>query len=184
VGSGQPFADQGPFDAFATRTAGGPPATDTRFTAPAPAAPSPGQPAYGQPDFGQSTYGQPTYGQPAPGQPIPRQPGGEAEQPVPQIRNGRVLLAVLCAAVLLLVVPLGIVWLATRSSAPSFDVGSCVSKSGSEAVAADCSADGAFTVVSKVDNQSKCTNPPGQPYVVVADGGRENVLCLRPAAGR
>jgi hypothetical protein len=95
-----------------------------------------------------------------------------------------VLLAVLCAAVLLLVVPLGIVWLATRSSGPSFDVGSCVRRSGSEAVAAQCTDSGAFTVVSKVDNQSKCTDPPGQPYVVVAEGGKDKVLCLRPAAGR
>jgi hypothetical protein len=107
--------------------------------------------------------------------------GAEAEQPVPQVRNGRVLLAVLCAAVLLLVVPLGIVWLATRSSGPSFEVGSCVRRSGSEAVAAECDESGAFTVVSKVDSQDKCTDPPGQPYVVIADGGKESVLCLRPA---
>jgi hypothetical protein len=126
----------------------------------APFAPPPAAPAT-------STYGQ---------------PAGEPEQPTPQIRNGRVLLAVLCAAVLLLVVPLGIVWLATRSSDPSFEVGSCVSRSGSEAVSADCTDSGAFTVVSKVDNQDKCTDPPGQPYVVVADGGKDSVLCLRPAA--
>ena len=107
----------------------------------------------------------------------------EGEQPVPQIRNGRVLLAVLCAAVLLLVVPLGIVWLATRSSSPSFEVGSCVRRSGSEAIAAQCSDSGAFTVVAKVDSKEKCTDPPGQPYVVVADSGKEDVLCLRPAAG-
>jgi hypothetical protein len=95
-----------------------------------------------------------------------------------------VLLAVLCAAVLLLVVPLGIVWLATRSSGPSFDVGSCVRRSGSEAVATECTSADAFTVVKKVDNQDKCTDPPGQPYVVVADGGKDNVLCLRPVPGR
>jgi hypothetical protein len=93
------------------------------------------------------------------------------------------LLAVLCAAVLLLVVPLGIVWLATRSSTPSFEVGSCVRRSGSEAVVAECGESGAFTVVSRVDNQDKCTDPPGQPYVVIADGGRDGVLCLRPVAG-
>jgi hypothetical protein len=102
---------------------------------------------------------------------------------VPQIRNGRVLLAVLCAAVLLLVVPLGIVWLVTRSGGPSFDVGSCVRRSGSEAVVAQCGDSGAYTVVAKVDNQDKCTDPAGQPFVVVAGGGKGNVLCLRPATG-
>jgi hypothetical protein len=112
------------------------------------------------------------------------EPGGEAEQATPHIRNGRVLLAVLCAAVLLLVVPLGVVWLATRSSGTSFDVGSCIRRSGSEAVSAQCSDSDAFTVVAKVDNQDKCTDPPGQPYVVITDGGKNNVLCLRPAAGK
>jgi hypothetical protein len=85
--------------------------------------------------------------------------------------------------VLLLVVPLGIVWLATRSSGPSFEVGSCVRRSGSEAIAAQCGDSGAFTVVAKVDSKEKCTDPPGQPYVVVADSGKEDVLCLRPATG-
>jgi hypothetical protein len=111
-------------------------------------------------------------------------PEAEPETPpVPQIRNGRVLLAVLAAAALLLIVPLGIVWLTTRSSAPSFEVGSCVRRSGSEAVAAQCTDSGAFTVVSKVDAGTKCTNPPGQPYVVVAaNGGKDQVLCLKPVS--
>jgi hypothetical protein len=153
-----PVGDPVPFDAFRVTSApsgGPPPAPGVGFREPpqAPTAPRPG----------------------------PGQLGGEAEQPAPQIRNGRVLLAVLCAAVLLLVVPLGIVWLLTRSSGPSFDVGSCVRRSGSEAVAAQCSDSDAYTVVAKVDNQTKCTDPPGQPYVVVSDGSKNNVLCLRPA---
>jgi hypothetical protein len=163
MGPGQPPADLPPFDAFRTNAPGSPgPAPGVGFAEPAqpPFAPPPAAPA-------PTTYGK---------------PAGEPEQPTPQIRNGRVLLAVLCAAVLLLVVPLGIVWLATRSSDPSFDVGSCVRRSGSEAVAAECTDADAFTVVSKVDNQDKCTDPPGQPFVVIADGGKDSVLCLRPAA--
>jgi hypothetical protein len=110
-----------------------------------------------------------------------RQDAEPETPPTPQIRNGRVLLAVLAAAALLLVVPLGIVWLTTRSAAPSFEVGSCVRHSGAEAVAAQCTETGAFTVVSKVDSSSKCINPPGQPYVVVAaNGGKDQVLCLKP----
>jgi hypothetical protein len=94
-----------------------------------------------------------------------------------------VLLAVLAAAALLLIVPLGIVWLTTRSTGPSFEVGSCVRKSGNEAVAAQCTETGAFTVVSKVDSGSKCTDPAGQPYVVVAgDGGKDQILCLKPVS--
>jgi hypothetical protein len=171
-GPGQPFPDQSAFDAFGP-ISGGSPAAQAGYGVPAPAPLSahPGQPG------GSGHPGQPG------GSGHPGQPGGEAEH-APQIRNGRVLLAVLCAAVLLLVVPLGIVWLATRSSGPSFDVGSCVRRSGTEAVAADCSAADAFTVVKKVDNQDKCTDPPGQPFVVVTDGGKDNVLCLRPAASR
>jgi hypothetical protein len=160
---GQRPADLPPFDAFRTNAPGSPgPAPGVGFAEPA-------QPHFAPPPAAPAPT---TYGQPA----------GEPEPPAPQIRNGRVLLAVLCAAVLLLVVPLGIVWLATRSSDPSFDVGSCVRRSGSEAVAAECTDADAFTVVSKVDNQDKCTDPPGQPFVVIADGGEDSVLCLRPAA--
>jgi hypothetical protein len=133
--------------------------------------PEPAQPPFGQPH---ATPAPATYGKPA----------GESEPPAPQIRNGRVLLAVLCAAVLLLVVPLGIVWLATRSSDPSFEIGSCVRRSGDKAVAADCTASDAFTVVSRVDTHDKCTDPPGQPFVVVGDEGDDSVLCLRPATSK
>jgi len=159
MGFRPPLGDLPPFDAFGVNSPG-----------------SPGQ-APG------TTYGEPASTTSAPPAAAAAPPAGE-EQPTPQVRNGRVLLAVLCAAVLLLVVPLGIVWLATRSSDVSFEVGSCVRQSGSGAVAADCDDANAYVVVSKVDNQEKCTNPPNQPYVVIDDGGKDNVLCLRPANGK
>jgi hypothetical protein len=101
--------------------------------------------------------------------------------PTPHVRSGWVLLAVLAAAVLLLVVPLGIVWLATRPDAPTIEVGQCVKQSGSEAVPAACSAPGAFTVVAKVDSPAQCPENQ-QPYAEMSvAGGTKQVFCLRPA---
>jgi hypothetical protein len=111
--------------------------------------------------------------------------GASAEpEPVPQVRNGRVLLAVLSGAALLLVLPFLIVWMATRNSAdPGFDVGSCVKESGSTAVAVDCADGGAFRVVSKVADKAECPDR-NQPSLLMPDSnGRDRVLCLRPAAG-
>jgi hypothetical protein len=100
-------------------------------------------------------------------------------------RNGRVLAMVLVAAVLILAVPLGLVWLLSGGSDSAFDpeVGSCVKQSGNGAVAAQCSDASAFTVVSKVDSKAKCEDQ-SQPHIVIAgDGGKDQVLCLKPAAG-
>ncbi|WP_173077808.1 LppU/SCO3897 family protein [Phytohabitans rumicis] len=112
-------------------------------------------------------------------------PAKPESEPVPQVRNGRVLIMVLAAAALLLIVPLGIVWLLTRGSDPSFnpEVGSCVKQSGTTgAVAAQCTEANAFKVVSKVDEAKQCTDQ-SQPHVVIAgDGGKDQVLCLAPAA--
>ncbi len=178
--------DQTPFDAFRLKSSPTSAQVPGSAQVPVPAAASVQVPApaaggiYGAP-VQPPTAAAPmpmTMPEPAP-MPEQKQPSAE-EPPVPRVRSGRVLLAVLCAAVLLLVVPLGIVWLATRPSGPTFDVGSCLRKSGNEAVAAQCS-DDAFKVVSKVDNKNKCT--PGQPYVTIGDGGKDNILCLRPVAG-
>jgi hypothetical protein len=108
------------------------------------------------------------------------------EQPAPKVRNGRVLLAVLVVAVLLLVIPLGALWLLGKTGgAAPFNpaVGACVKNSGNQAVPANCSDPGAFTVVSKVASKDKCADP-AQPHLVVpASVGKEQVLCLRPATG-
>jgi hypothetical protein len=110
------------------------------------------------------------------------EPAREAK-PAPQVRNGWVLLAVLTAAVLLVALPLGIVWLATRPSESAFNVepGNCVKQEGKRAVKAGCGDPDAFTVVSKVDSKDKCADPTQPHIVVAAGGGREQVLCLKPA---
>jgi collagen type III alpha len=102
----------------------------------------------------------------------------------PQVRSGRVLVAVIAAAVLLLVVPLGIVWLVTRPAPPTFEVGECVRQSGTAAVEASCADGGAYRIVAKTDSADRCEDIR-QPYAVLpARGGKEQVLCLQPAAGQ
>jgi hypothetical protein len=106
----------------------------------------------------------------------------EAE-PTPQVRNGRVLAAVITGAVLLLVLPFAVIWgfMAAWGNDPGFDVGSCVKQSGTRAEAADCGDVGAFEVVSKVANESECPDP-NQPAAILPDNeGRDRVLCLKPA---
>jgi hypothetical protein len=108
-----------------------------------------------------------------------------AEQPTPKVRNGRVLMAVLTAAVLILVVPLGALWALGKlggSDKPAFNpaVGSCVKQSGEGAVAANCDEQGAFKVVSKVDDKAKCTDA-SQPRVELPGNSATRVLCLGPA---
>ncbi|MEV1288344.1 hypothetical protein [Micromonospora sp. NPDC049679] len=104
-------------------------------------------------------------------------------EPVPQVRNGRVLLAVLAVAVLLLVVPLGIVWLVTQPADGGFNpkVGDCVQQAGQNAKPVDCASQGAYSIVSKVDTKEQCPDP-GQPHVIVEGNGKDQVLCLKDAA--
>ncbi|MFI5836999.1 hypothetical protein ACIA5A_25295 [Micromonospora sp. NPDC051300] len=110
----------------------------------------------------------------------------QTEAPAPKVRNGRVLAAVLVAAVLILAVPLGLLALLGKINGEDkpagFDpaVGSCIKQSGSTAVATDCGQQGAFTIVSKVDNKDKCADL-SQPTVVLQGGGTNRVLCLKPA---
>ncbi|PGH44119.1 hypothetical protein COO58_06495 [Micromonospora sp. WMMA1996] len=109
----------------------------------------------------------------------------KTEAPTPKVRNGRVLAAVLVAAVLILAVPLGLLTLLGKvgdDKPAGFDpaVGSCIKQSGQSAVAADCGEQGAFTVVSKVDNKDKCADL-SQPTVDLQGGGINRVLCLKPA---
>ncbi|BCL14976.1 LppU/SCO3897 family protein [Micromonospora sagamiensis] len=108
-----------------------------------------------------------------------------AEQPTPKVRNGRVLMAVLTAAVLILVVPLGALWALGKlggSDAPAFNpaVGTCVKQSGEGAVAANCGDQGAYKIISKVDDKAKCTDQT-QPRVELPGSAANRVLCLGPA---
>ncbi|MCM0678426.1 hypothetical protein NCC78_27675, partial [Micromonospora phytophila] len=110
----------------------------------------------------------------------------KTEAPIPKVRNGRVLAAVLVAAVLILAIPLGLLTLLGKvgdpDEAPAFDpaVGTCVKQSGEGPATADCGEAGAFTVVSKVDAKEKCADP-AQPHVVLPGEGTNRVLCLKPA---
>lgn len=107
----------------------------------------------------------------------------EEPPPTPQVRNGKVLLLVLTAAALLLAVPLGTLWLLGKVGQPGFnpDIGSCVRNSNDQPVAAACDEEGAYSVVSKVDDPQKCPDP-AQPHVTLSRGGSERVLCLKPAS--
>ena len=107
------------------------------------------------------------------------------EPPAPKVRNGRVLAAVLVAAVLILAVPLGLLMLLGKVGAdetPAFDpaVGSCVKRSGDSAAAATCGEAGSFTVVSKVATKEKCADP-AQPYISLPGDVQNKVLCLKPS---
>ncbi|MEV0733255.1 hypothetical protein [Polymorphospora sp. NPDC050346] len=150
-------------------------------------------------------YGQPlaAAGQPGPGAPQdwqeqdrfnsfrpdagaeakPQQPAAEpAAEPVPQVRNGRVLIAVLAAAVLLVAIPLGLVWLLKPSDeAFNPNVGDCVVQSGDRPTSANCGDDGAFKVVSKVGTLQECANQQQWIDVPAAGDQGQQVLCLEPA---
>ncbi|MDG4794824.1 hypothetical protein [Micromonospora sp. WMMD1082] len=109
------------------------------------------------------------------------------ENPVPKVRNGRVLAAVLVAAVLILAIPLGLLMLlgmvGGSDEAGGFDppIGSCVKRSGESAVAAaDCAEADAFTVVSKVESKDKCPDP-AMPHVDLRGATANPVLCLKQA---
>lgn len=113
------------------------------------------------------------------------EPAEASDAPPKRERNGRVLLLTILAALLVLGIPLGILTLIGKigggSAAFNPAVGECVKQSGTSAVAADCSEPGAHTVVSKVDDASKCEDP-NQPYVALSGGNsKERVLCLGPA---
>jgi hypothetical protein len=111
-----------------------------------------------------------------------------AEAPAPKVRNGRVLAAVLVAAVLILAIPLGLLMLlgmvGGSDEAGGFDppVGSCVKRSGNTAVAAECTEAEAFTVVSKVESKDKCPDP-AMPHVDLRGATANPVLCLKQATG-
>jgi hypothetical protein len=91
---------------------------------------------------------------------------------------------VLTAAVLLLAIPLGTLWVIGRGSAPAFNpaVGQCVKQSGDQAVGVACTEPGSFTVVSKVGSEAECADQSLPRVVIPAGNGGKQVLCLRPTA--
>jgi hypothetical protein len=108
----------------------------------------------------------------------------QAAKPEPKERNLRVFVLVVIAALLILVVPLGAVYAFTRGS-DTFtpEVGSCVKQSGpTDAVKAECNEPNAFRVESKEDSGEKCADQTQPRIEIAGDGGRVQVLCLKPAA--
>ncbi|MFD2764002.1 LppU/SCO3897 family protein [Micromonospora eburnea] len=111
----------------------------------------------------------------------------QAEAPTPKVRNGRVLIAVLVAAVLILAIPLGLLTLLGKIGGDDNEpapfnpaVGSCVKQSGNSAAKADCAEPGAFKVVSKAEGKDKCADP-AQPSVELQGVEGNRWLCLKPA---
>lgn len=157
----------------------------------APMSPAPGSPP-------------PGFGPAAPGQPgdwtqedqeeqskfdsfKPDEPAQPDEQPPPQVRNGRVLLLVLTAAVLILAIPLGTLWLLGKIGDPApadFNpaIGACVKKNSADEkpVMADCAEADAFKVVSKVTQADQC-GVPNPTYILIPGKDGDQVLCLKPA---
>jgi hypothetical protein len=86
-------------------------------------------------------------------------------------------------AIALLVVALGAgaLYYTSRPNAPTFKVNECVQRSGDGAIAASCSAPGAYRVVSRVANRAQCPDK-SQPYVLLQNVDPATaVVCLRPA---
>ncbi|WP_189169652.1 LppU/SCO3897 family protein [Pilimelia anulata] len=100
------------------------------------------------------------------------------DAPAPQVRNGRVLLAVLGAAVLLLVVPFVAIWALTPPD--EYAVGKCVKQVGENAQPTGCGEAGSFQIVQRTNDQAQCPDK-NQPAAVMQGRRPTLVLCLKPA---
>ncbi|HEX5741221.1 MAG TPA: hypothetical protein VFY17_06670, partial [Pilimelia sp.] len=109
--------------------------------------------------------------------PAEASPGDGEEPPPPQVRNGRVLLAVLGAAILLLVVPFVAIWALTPED--QYEVDDCVRQVGNEAQPAECGSSGTFVISKLAPDRTQCPDP-NQPTALMAHRKPMVVLCLRP----
>ena len=76
--------------------------------------------------------------------------------------------------------PTGYLVAGDKSKAISVSTGDCVKRDGNAAVKADCGDASAYTVVSIVDDHTKCEDPK-QPYVQnPTSDGKTQILCLKP----
>jgi hypothetical protein len=161
-----------------------------------PSSAPPGGPTSAPPPSGPPRYSDLVGGPSGPGGPGGQGASGLAESgdlateqvappaaPAPKVpqRRGLVIALIVAGVVALLAVAGTGFWLALDSAGNTFAVDSCVKQDGGAAVEANCSDQGAFRVVSKVDNQESCPDP-NQPFVVLQrKGADDEILCLRPA---
>jgi collagen type III alpha len=106
-----------------------------------------------------------------------------AKPETPHVRMLPTLIGVILVAALVVGAAMGLVWLISRGSDSGFsaNAGDCVKRSGENAVKAHCGDSGTFVIVSNVDTKEQCPDP-GQPYVLnPTDGGKTQVLCLKPS---
>jgi hypothetical protein len=101
--------------------------------------------------------------------------GAIATEPKPE-RKGRLIVGVLVGCVALLAVAFGGLFLIYKLAGPTFKVGDCVKQNGNDAVAASCTDEGAYKVVSSVKSADECDQT--QPFVKLDD----EILCLKPAS--
>ncbi|GAB2579772.1 hypothetical protein Aab01nite_55810 [Paractinoplanes abujensis] len=104
-----------------------------------------------------------------------------AKPATPHVRMLPILISVIIAAVLLLGIGFGIVYLVAGGNDKSLSViqGECVKREGDSAVKAECSESGSYQVASIVPTVAECADP-GQPHVInKASDGKQQVLCLK-----
>jgi hypothetical protein len=113
-----------------------------------------------------------------------RAPGLYGGTPAPApARRGRkgLLIGLVVVGVLILLAVVGVVVTTALNRSSSFAVGSCVKQDGKGARQVKCTDAGAFQVVSKEDKRENCPDQSQPSVLIERDGGKTEVLCLRPA---
>ena len=110
----------------------------------------------------------------------------DGDRPIvtPQRKPRRgLIIALIVTAILVVVAVGGYVGISLKRGDTDYSVGKCVQQNGSKATVVDCSVNGAYRIVSTVDNEDGCTDAK-QPSLAVTDpSGSTTYRCLAPAAG-
>jgi hypothetical protein len=147
---------------------------------------TPGQFGGGPGQFGNQggQYGSGQYG----GEPSMSRfgPGGQDEQdgdrePPRKSRRGLIIGLAVAGVVIIALAAVALVVSMSGAKSSDYAVGSCVKQSGDKATSTSCSDAGSYSIVTKTDSPTKCTDQT-QPYVVLQrTGSADEVLCLKPA---